>query len=153
MGLVGDSGFCRETLQCQYVDAAVVLVELRDDLLTTKYFRADLFPGSLNVDIDSRGPNLHQQRDRGEPLPAFIIPRRELRAMSPYLGDAQTWRVSLSAARMSTPHECWVFRRIGSKVPAKVLEIVSTVAIVTTFGVRHGEDLELLFLPDIGKLA
>ena len=66
---------------------------------------------------------------------------------------------------MLTPGECafggpdynaarlLVFRRIVSKVPANVLEIVSTVAIVTTFGVRHGEDLELVFLTDIGKLA
>lgn len=115
-----------------------------------KYFSADLFPGSLNVDIDSTTGSLHHQLDRGEPLPAVTIPRRELRAMSPYLGDAQAWRVSLSAARIPTPHECWVFRRIGSRVPANVIEIVSTVAIVTTFGVRHGEDLELVFLTDTG---
>ena len=56
-------------------------------------------------------------------------------------------RADFDAARML------VFQRIGSKVPANVLEIVSTVAIVTTFGVRHGEDLELVFLTDIGKLA
>jgi CTP-dependent riboflavin kinase len=118
-----------------------------------KYFNADLFLGSLNVDIDSTTGSLHQQLDRGEPLPVFTIPRRELRAMSAYLGDAQAWRVSLSAARITIPHECWVFRRIGSKVPANVLEIVSTVAIVTTFGVRDGEDLELVFLTDVGKLA
>jgi CTP-dependent riboflavin kinase len=116
-----------------------------------KYFGADLFPGSLNVDIDSTAGSLHQQLDSGEPQPTFTIPRQELRASS--LGDAQAWRVSLSAARITTPHECWVFRRIGSKVPANVLEIVSTVAIVTTFGVRHGEDLELVFLTDIGKLV
>ncbi|MGQ0736840.1 MAG: hypothetical protein ACT4QD_24705 [Acidobacteriota bacterium] len=115
------------------------------------YFRADLFPGSLNVDIDSGAANLHQQLDLGEPLPAFTIPRRELRAMSPYLGDAQAWRVLLSAARISTPLECWVFRRIGSKVPANVIEIVSTVPLVKTFGVRHGEDLELVFLMDTGE--
>ena len=119
----------------------------------SRYFKADLFPGSLNVDIDAGAASLHQQLDVGEPLPAFTIPRRELRAMSPYLGDAQAWRVSLSAARISTPHECWVFRRIGSRVPANVLEIVSTVAIVMTFGVRHGEDLELVFLTDVGKLT
>jgi CTP-dependent riboflavin kinase len=118
-----------------------------------KYFGADLFPGSLNVDIDSGAADLHQGLDRGEPLPAFTIPRRELRAMPPYLGDAQAWRVSLSAARISMPHECWVFRRIGSKIPANVLEIVSTVAMVRTFGLRHGEDVELLFLTDIGTLA
>jgi CTP-dependent riboflavin kinase len=117
-----------------------------------RYFNADLFSGSLNVDIDSTTGSLRQQLDRGEPLPAFTIPRRELRAMSAYLGDAQVWRVSLSAARIATPHECWVFRRIGSKVPTNVLEIVSTVGIVTTFGVRHGEDLELVFLTDVGKL-
>jgi CTP-dependent riboflavin kinase len=116
-----------------------------------KYFRADLFPGSLNVDIDSAGASLHLQLDRAEPSPAFTIPRRELRAMSPYLGDGQAWRISLSAARISPPHECWVFRRIGSKVPANVLEIVSTVAIVPTFGLRHGEDLELVFLTSTDK--
>jgi hypothetical protein len=33
MGLVGNSGLCRETLKCQNVHAAVVLVELCDDLL------------------------------------------------------------------------------------------------------------------------
>ena len=118
-----------------------------------KYFNADLFPGSLNVDIDSAAGSLHQELDRGEPQPTFTIPQQELRAMSPYLGDAQAWRVSLSAARITTPHQCWVFRRIGSKVPANVLEIVSTVAIVTTYGVRHGEDLELVFPTDIGEQA
>ena len=118
-----------------------------------KYFNADLFPGSLNVDIDSAAGSLHQQLDRGEPKPTFTIPRQTLRAMALHLGDAQVWRVSLSAARITTPHDCWVFRRIGSKVPANVLEIVSTVAIVTTFGVQHGEDLELVFLTDIGKLS
>jgi CTP-dependent riboflavin kinase len=116
-----------------------------------KYFGADLFPGSLNVDIDS--VSLHQQLDRGEPKPAFRIPRQELRLMSPYLGDAQAWRVSLSAARIAPPHDCWVFRRIGSMVPANVLEILSTVSIVTTFGVRHCEDLELVFLTDIRRQA
>jgi hypothetical protein len=68
--------------------------------------------------------------------------------MSSYLGDAQVWRVSLSAARISPPHQCWVFRRIGSKVPPNVLEILSTVAIVKTFGVQHGENLEMVFLTD-----
>lgn len=116
-----------------------------------KYFGADLFPGSLNVDIDSAGASLHQQLDSGDPQPAFTVPRRELQAMSPYLGDGQAWRVSLSAARIAPPHECWVLRRIGSKVPPNVLEILSTVAIVKTFGVQHGEDLELVFLTDTEK--
>jgi hypothetical protein len=116
-----------------------------------EYFSAELFPGSLNVDIDSAAVSLHQQLDRGEPQPAFKIPREELRAMSPYLSDGQAWRVLLSAARIAPPHECWVFRRIGSKVPPNVLEVLSTVPIVKTFGVRHGEDLELVFLTDTGK--
>jgi CTP-dependent riboflavin kinase len=111
-----------------------------------KYFNADLFPGSLNVDIDPTVGSLHKQLDRGEPQPAFRIPRQELRAMSPYLGDAQAWRVSLSTARMTALHECWVFRRIGSKVPPNVLEILSIVPIVKTFGVQHGEALELMFM-------
>jgi len=33
MGLVGNSGLCRETLKCQNVHATVVFVELGDDLL------------------------------------------------------------------------------------------------------------------------
>jgi CTP-dependent riboflavin kinase len=119
----------------------------------SKYFGSDLFHGSLNVDIDPGEASLHQRLDRGEPLPSFTIPRGELRAMSAYLGDAQVWRVSLSATRISTPHSCWVLRRIGSKVPANVLEIVSTVAIVKTFGVQHGEDLKLVFLTSIGTQA
>jgi CTP-dependent riboflavin kinase len=116
-----------------------------------RYFRADLFPGSLNVDIASGEAGLHQRLDRGEPAPAFTIPRGELRSMSPHLGDAQAWRVSLSAARISTPHESWIFRRIGSKVPPNVLEILSTIRIVETFGVQHGEELELVFLNETQK--
>ena len=123
---------------------AAWMAENRETL--RKYFNTDLFPGSLNVDIDSTAGSLHQQLDRGEPQPAFTIPRQELLAMSPYLGDAQAWRVSLSAARIATPHECWVFRRIGSKVPPNVLEILSIVPIVKTFGVQHGEALELMFV-------
>ena len=113
-----------------------------------EYFNADLFAGSLNVDIQTT-ENLHRQLDRGEPQPAFRIPHQELRKMAAYLGDGLAWRVSLSAARISPPHECWVFRRIGSTVPPNVLEILSTDPIVTTFGVQDGEELELVFLPHV----
>jgi hypothetical protein len=112
-----------------------------------KYFKADLFPGSVNVDIDSFDGNLHRQLDRSEPRPAFTIPFRELRDMPLYLRDGQAWPVLLSAARIPDRHPCWVFRRIGSKVDFNVLEIVSTIRIVDTFGVRDGEEMELSFLP------
>lgn len=110
-----------------------------------KYFEVDLSPGSLNVAITSTD-NLHQKLDLGHPKPAFVIPRDELRAMEEHLGDGQAWRAKLSAERIPQPHECWIFRRIGSRVPHNVLEILSVLPIVNTFGIRHGQQLELFLL-------
>ena len=111
-----------------------------------KYFEVDLFPGSLNVQITSTLENLHQELDLGHLKPAFVIPQHELRAMATGLGDGQAWRARLSAELVPHPHDCWIFRRVGSRVPRNVVEVLSVLPIVKTFGVRHGQELELTLL-------
>ena len=109
-----------------------------------QYFGVDLFPGSLNVEIGDGPADLQQSLDRGHPTPAFVIPRGELKLMALYLGDGRAWRATLTSARLSEPHPCWVFRRIRSQVPADVLEVVSVLPLVETFGLRNGEEINLV---------
>jgi hypothetical protein len=113
-----------------------------------KYFNADLFPGSLNVDIDSTTGSLHQQLDRGEPLPAFTIPRRELRRC-PRIWGCSGLACFAFAARISTPHEGGIPTHRFS-VPAD--EIVHH---RDREGVRRAtwRGSEPVFLTDIGKVA
>jgi CTP-dependent riboflavin kinase len=108
------------------------------------YFGVDLFAGSLNVDIDDGPADLHESLDRGHPTPAFVIPRGELTLMARYLGDGRAWRATLTAARLSDSHSCWVFRRARSQVPPNVLELVSALPLVETFGLRNGEEMALI---------
>lgn len=106
-----------------------------------QYFQVDLEPGSLNVEIVDAMPNLRQQMDAGIPPPNIRIPHGELREMSSYLRDAQAWRTSISGKKFPGPVECWVLRRIGSKV--RELEVVGTVRFVPTFKLQDGDELEL----------
>jgi CTP-dependent riboflavin kinase len=108
-----------------------------------QYFGVDLFPGSLNVEIGDGPADFQQSLDRGHPTPAFVIPRGELKLMALYLGDGRAWRATLTSARLSE-HSCWVFRRVRSQVPAHVIEVVSELPLVATFGLRNGEKMHLV---------
>lgn len=116
--------------------------ENRDTL--RRYFGTDLFPGSLNLDVDWTGsPSLHRELDQGHPPATFRIPRAELRAMRPYLGDAQVWQCELFLEGKRVSEPCWLLRRIGSQVPANVLEVVSVIPLVTSYHLGDGRNIEL----------
>lgn len=108
-----------------------------------RYFGADLFPGSLNIDT---GPTraLQEQLDRGNPRPSFVIPRAEMggKWMPNRLGNGQAWACTLHTTG-APPISCWVFRRIKSGVPPGVLEIVATVEIVRPYKLPNGHPVRL----------
>ena len=117
----------------------------RNSEVLRRYFGCDLFNGSLNVTIDSPH-NLHTRFDNRWVTPTFTIPRDDLRANT--RGDAQVWRVELSADKIPGVHTCWLMRRIGSGVPPNVLELVSPVGLVATYGLRNDEPMSLLVMAD-----
>ena len=108
-------------------------------------FRVDLFPGSLNIDVPEP-PNLQKRLDEGEPKPSFVIPRDELVGMPDYIGDGQAWRCKLACGKVPDPVNCWIFRRIGSKVPAGVIEVVARQRLVSTYQLRDGDPVTLCVL-------
>lgn len=108
-----------------------------------RYFGVDLFHGSLNVDV-LQPPSLQADLDGGRPSPAFVIPRTELVGMPPYIGDGQAWPCVLTGARFPQPINCWVFRRMGSRVPRGVIEIVAAgEALRSTYGLQHADKVVL----------
>ena len=109
------------------------------------HFGAALFPGSLNVDVPDP-PTLQQDLDARRPPPDFVIPRGELIGMPDYIGDGQAWRCMLDGEKFSEPIDCWVFRRIGSRVPLGGLEIVAPEGLVDKHGLRDGDPVTIKFL-------
>jgi CTP-dependent riboflavin kinase len=108
----------------------------------SQYFGVELFPGSLNVLI--REPStLQTDLDSKKPPPTIIIPRDQLVLMAPGLGDGQSWACKLASNRLPTPIDCWVFRRIGSKVPSGIIEIIAREPLVRTYGLLHGDEVSL----------
>ena len=107
-----------------------------------KYFGVYLFPGSLNIKID-KPENLQQELDKGNPAPTFIIPKTELVGMPAYIGNGQTWRCLLSCDKFPQPFNCWVFRRIGSRVPKGIIEIVSEHELTIPYGLVDGDPIYL----------
>src|SRR5579862_4300863 len=91
-------------------------------MIFKKYFGVDLFPGSLNVDVPVPD-SLQSDLDAGRPPPAFVIPRSELINMPAYIGNGQAWPSILHVEKISGSISCWVFRRIGSRVPSGVIEV------------------------------
>ena len=89
-----------------------------------RYFGAALFAGSLNIDVPDP-PTLQAQLDRGMPTPSFVIPKSELVNMPAYIGDGQAWQSVLKGSRFAHPIDCWIFRRVGSRVPKGVIEILA----------------------------
>jgi CTP-dependent riboflavin kinase len=110
----------------------------------TRYFGSVLFAGSLNIYVPFPA-TLQQDLDRGIPQPAITIPRSALIGMPAYIGDGQAWRCSLAGAKFQTDIDCWIFRRIGSRVPPGVIEIVAPPPpLVPTFGLRNGDAVTLV---------
>ena len=89
-----------------------------------RYFGVALYPGSLNVDV-AEPSSLQLDLDAGRPRPTIVIPRHELAAMPSYIGDGQAWPCALQCINMPSPVACWVFRRIGSRAPPGVIELVA----------------------------
>lgn len=111
-----------------------------------RYFGVDLFPGSLNVDVP--GPeSLQRDLDAGQPPPSFFIPRAELINMPAYIGDGQAWPCILRGDRFPAPVSCWVFRRVGSKVPPSVIELVAKEKLQDLYKLQHGDNVTIELSP------
>jgi CTP-dependent riboflavin kinase len=103
-----------------------------------RYFGMDLYPGSLNVYIPEP-MTLQADLDAGQPPPAIVIPRGEMVGMPIYIGDGRAWPCTLQCADMRSSVTCWVFRRIGSRVPHGVIELVAPPPpLVATYDLRNG---------------
>lgn len=109
-----------------------------------RYFGVDLFAGSLNVDVPVP-TTLQKDMDQGKYRPAFVIPRAELVGMPPYIGDGQAWRCEIVTEKLAHPIDCWVFRRIGSRVPSGVIEVLSTEQLTKKYALVHGDPVQLSF--------
>ena len=104
-----------------------------------RYFNVDLYLGSLNIYVAAPS-SLQIDLDAGQPPPTIVIPHRELMGMPDYLGDGQAWPCSLRCSSMPSPVECWVFRRIGSRVPSGVIELVASFpGLVDTYRLHDGD--------------
>ena len=104
---------------------------MRENAETFKrHVGTELFPGSLNVDILD-APAIHADLDGGRFESAFVIPWADLKGKwnPKRLGDGQAWRCELSGDKFPTPHPCWIFRRIKSRVPPTVIEILAEVSL------------------------
>jgi len=110
-----------------------------------RHFGVDLFPGSLNVNIPPPG-ELAQRLDAGEPPPSIVTPRAELVNQPYYIGDGQAWPCQLSSARFSNHVNCWIFRRIGSRVNAGIIEVVATVKLRTAYHLQHADPVVIEML-------
>jgi CTP-dependent riboflavin kinase len=107
-----------------------------------RYFGIDLFPGSLNVDVPAPA-SLQRDLDTGKPPPVFVIPKNELINMPHYIGDGQAWLCLLSGKKFPASVPCWIFRRIGSRVPPGVIEIVAQHKLREAYGLQHGDAVTL----------
>ena len=113
------------------------------------HFGVDLFPGSLNVDVPEPA-SLQRDLDAGNPPPALVIPKTELINMPAYIGDGQAWPCILHCEKFPAPISCWIFRRIGSKVPRGVIELVAPVKLRGTYGLQHGDPITIDLMPNEG---
>lgn len=110
-----------------------------------RYFGERLFSGSLNIDIPEP-KSLHDELDAGRPSPSFKIPRSALLNMPSYIGDAQVWRCAVTGSKLPAAGvRYWIFRRIGSRVPAGVLELLATEGLVLQYELDHGDPVVIEF--------
>jgi len=110
-----------------------------------RYLGVDLFPGSLNIDVPAPD-SLQRDLDAGRPPPAFVIPKTELINMPLYIGDGRAWPCLLRGDRFPAPASCWIFRRIGSRVPPGVIEIVAKCKLRDLYSLQHGDAVAIDFL-------
>ena len=110
-----------------------------------RYFGVDLFPGSLNVDVP-QPPTLQHDLDAGKPPPSFVIPRNKLINMPTYIRDGQVWHCMLRGEKLPSV-QCWIFRRIGSRVPHGVIEIVAQDKLRELYTLQDGEPVSIDFIP------
>jgi Transcriptional regulator of a riboflavin/FAD biosynthetic operon len=103
-----------------------------------QHFGVVLFPGSLNVYV-AQPPGLQKDLDTGKLPPAFVVPRGELSGNPNYVGDGQAWRCTLHSDKIPSPVNCWIFRRINSRVSSGVIELVAAVSLVKTYHLRDGD--------------
>ncbi len=107
-----------------------------------KYFRTNLFAGSLNIQV-SNAPRLQSDLDDGKYEPAFTIPRSELVGMPAYIGAGQAWVARIKSEKLPDPILCWIFRRIGSQVPERIIEVLAEDGLASTYGLDNGDHVEL----------
>jgi CTP-dependent riboflavin kinase len=115
------------------------------------HFGVDLFPGSLNIDVPAPA-SLQRDLDAGRPPPAFVIPKSELINMPAYIGDGQAWRCILHGEKFPTPVQCWVFRRIGSRVSPGIIEVLAQDKLRDVYGLQHGDPVTIDFLPPQARI-
>jgi len=108
----------------------------------SRHFGVELFPGSLSVDVQ-QPPSLQTDFDAGKPTPSIIIPKGELINMPSYIGDGQAWPSKLRGVKFPAPARCWIFRRIGSRVSAGVIELVAEQGLRQPYGLQHGDAVSI----------
>ena len=59
--------------------------------------------------------------------------------MPDYIGDGQTWECILFCDKLPKPINCWIFRRINSKVPKSIIEIVAEQELVRPYDLKDGD--------------
>lgn len=107
-----------------------------------QYFGAPLYPGSLNVKV-LKPASLQEDFDNGVYEPGLRIPQNELVGMPPYIGDGLAWRCVLGVQMTGQKVDCWIFRRIGSRVSHGVIEVVATEGLVGTYGLKHDDPVTM----------
>ena len=63
--------------------------------------------------------------------------------MPSYIGDGQAWPSTLRGVKFPAPVRCWIFRRIGSRVPAGVIELVAEQGLRQPYGLQHGDAVSI----------
>ena len=67
--------------------------------------------------------------------------------MPGYLGNGRAWPCTLQCSNMSSPVQCWVFRRINSRVPSGVIELLAPIPLVSTYQLKDGDSVVIRFDP------
>lgn len=105
-----------------------------------EFFKAKLFPGSINIGINST--SLTKDLDNGKYQPDFVIPRERLTGqwMKDYLGNGQAWKCELISPKLPSGLNTWIFRRINSGYK-DVIEILSTEQLVKPYSLLNEDEV------------
>ena len=63
--------------------------------------------------------------------------------MPDYLGDGQAWKCVLFSGKFPKPINCWIFRRINSRVPRGIIEIVAEQELVSPYDLKDGDYVKI----------